>query len=551
MRSLRRGAALLLALGLGSAASIAAARPATARVRSNTFSNITVTTASDDNTVDGNCSLREAIEAANTASAVDACPAGGSTTSIGLRPNTTYVLQHGELDVESDIDLVGDGEGSTVIDDENTACSQCANAFSVAPGGTLGMGQLTIAQAPTAVRNRGNFDADITTIDSEYANCADRTAGEAGGIDNLGTARLGDVTIRRTTDAIVNSAHATLLAIGLTMSDNGVDVGDGCIEAQSFLNEGIATLTHATFDTDVADAVPSDSITNDGTLNIEHSEFLGDVGGVGPAVVENAGTAAITDSAFDRNSMLAVDNRSTLTILRTRISTNLGDEAGAIKNGGAMLVTDSTIDHNAGTMSGAVVNQGRATLVDDTVTDNRVTCCGTTPNFAPAASGAITNAGVLMVRNTTVARNEALGVKDWHYAAGGIVTTAPGYTALSNSIVSDNHAAAPVVALDCFGGFHSLGYNLIGHLLGCIVGATTTGNIYGVSPGLEPLGAYGGSTMTSPPMWNSRAVDAGSPAAPRESDQTTCTPLDQRAVSRPRDGNGDGIARCDIGAVER
>jgi hypothetical protein len=159
--------------------------------------------------------------------------------------------------------------------------------------------------------------------------------------------------------------------------------------------------------------------------------------------------------------------------------------------------------------------------------------------------------GVMMVRDTTVARNEALGAKDWRYASGGIVTAAPGYTALSNSIVSDNHAAAPVVALDCFGGFHSLGYNLIGHLLGCFVGATTTGNIYGVAPGLSPLGVYGGSTMTSLPMRNSRAVDAGNPATPRESDQTMCTPLDQRGVTRPRDGNGDDISRCDIGAVER
>jgi hypothetical protein len=29
-----------------------------------------------------------------------------------------------------------------------------------------------------------------------------------------------------------------------------------------------------------------------------------------------------------------------------------------------------------------------------------------------------------------------------------------------------------------------------------------------------------------------------------------CEPRDQRAVVRPRDGDRDGTARCDIGAVE-
>src|SRR5438093_10574702 len=31
----------------------------------------------------------------------------------------------------------------------------------------------------------------------------------------------------------------------------------------------------------------------------------------------------------------------------------------------------------------------------------------------------------------------------------------------------------------------------------------------------------------------------------------TCETTDQRGVARPQDGNGDGLARCDIGAFER
>ena len=43
---------------------------------------ITVTVTSDNNTVNGNCTLREAIRAANLDRAVDACPAGNGADTI-------------------------------------------------------------------------------------------------------------------------------------------------------------------------------------------------------------------------------------------------------------------------------------------------------------------------------------------------------------------------------------------------------------------------------------------------------------------------------------
>ena len=39
----------------------------------------TVSTTNDELNADGDCSLREAIQAANTDTGVDACPAGGPT----------------------------------------------------------------------------------------------------------------------------------------------------------------------------------------------------------------------------------------------------------------------------------------------------------------------------------------------------------------------------------------------------------------------------------------------------------------------------------------
>ena len=65
---------------------------------------------------------------------------------------------------------------------------------------------------------------------------------------------------------------------------------------------------------------------------------------------------------------------------------------------------------------------------------------------------------------------------------------------------------------------------------------------FSADPLLGPLQDNGGFTLTHALLNGSPAIDAGSP--------TTCPPTDQRGYPRPIDGNGDGLAICDIGPVE-
>jgi uncharacterized repeat protein (TIGR01451 family)/CSLREA domain-containing protein len=112
-----------LALSIALLAVLALAAPAPQVAHAAT---INVTTTDDELNADEDCSLREAIEAANTDAVVDACTAGSSDMDTIYLPAGTYTLsltgsdenanQTGDLDVLDDLTIVGDGADSTIID---------------------------------------------------------------------------------------------------------------------------------------------------------------------------------------------------------------------------------------------------------------------------------------------------------------------------------------------------------------------------------------------------------------------------------------------------
>jgi CSLREA domain-containing protein len=109
---------LALLVGAASALSLTGGGPAHAAT-------ITVNTTNDELNSDGDCSLREAIQAANTDATVDACTTGSGADTITL-PAGTYTLSlagasedanaTGDLDITSVITIDGADAASTTID---------------------------------------------------------------------------------------------------------------------------------------------------------------------------------------------------------------------------------------------------------------------------------------------------------------------------------------------------------------------------------------------------------------------------------------------------
>jgi hypothetical protein len=307
------------------------------------------------------------------------------------------------------------------------------------------------------------------------------------------------------------------------------------------------------------DQSPGAGILNHGTLWVTSVLFrMNPAAPVGssPALYNQSnGTVHLERSTFEFNPGGAISNFAVMMLKESSIRHNSRFSAGGgILNAGSMTIETSTISDNDAwdDDGGGIANNGHLSVYNSTVSQNR----------AGGGGGGIRNSdnGTVNLHNVTVTRNSADHNHSGGGDGGGIFNAALGTFTLRNSIVAANHDQSLALPPspkphDCSGSLVSEGYNLVGVNTGCSgLSSYQNGDQVGtpgaaIEPQLSALVDNGGYTLTHAPSISSLAVYQGNPNGCFGSPFHKLLD-DQRGYARYADGNGDGSARCDIGAVE-
>jgi hypothetical protein len=302
-----------------------------------------------------------------------------------------------------------------------------------------------------------------------------------------------------------------------------------------------------------------------GTLAITGSTIANNSATAGGGIHSNTGTLTLMDSTVESNTASStgggIFNQADLSLQRTTVSSNIAASGGGLYSNTSMNVADSTfsgnraadgagmrLENSPANLSGVTVTGNVATAGDGGGVESSGSAALTLTNATLSGNAAAGHGGGMVVyapstahlNNVTVAENTADSDNDGSGDGGGIRES--GGLTFRNTVLADNldrGAEAP----ECSGFPFSQGHNLIQNASGCTVVGDTSTNIVGQNANLGPLANNGGVTHTHALLPVSPAVDAGSSDCPPPA-------TDQRGVSRPIDGTGEGNLVCDMGAVE-
>ncbi|MFQ5342076.1 MAG: CSLREA domain-containing protein, partial [Anaerolineae bacterium] len=214
---------------------------------------IAVNTTADELNADGDCSLREAIQAANTNSAVDACTAGSGDDTINL-PAGTYILAlaganengnaTGDLDVWGNLVINGAGAASTIIN--GGGIDRVLDSYG---SFTVEINGVTITNGGGVFAGGGIYNTiGALTLNNSIVSGNVAQMGAGGGIfNNQGTLTVNNSTVSGNTTDIGGGIYnygwpgANLTLINSTISGNTAEEGGGIYNWQ-----GTVTLANST-----------------------------------------------------------------------------------------------------------------------------------------------------------------------------------------------------------------------------------------------------------------------------------------------------------------
>lgn len=456
---------------------------------------INVTTLIDENNDDGDCSLREAIVAANTNIAVDNCTAGQS----GIIDQIT-INQTGTVSVNS-----------TLIITEQVEISGMGRLLTRLSGGN---------QRQVMRINMTNPDHDFALRDIRIENGRfNSTTADLGG-GGVQLFQGGDFTFERVNffgNADFQDGGGALFAGPLAGDGSRLFITD-CEFSQNF-----ATLSGSALFSLDSNANPSGLVQ----VSIRDSNFPGNSStGSGTVSLTGIDTVLINTSSFNNN----VSNNGGAIAIGSAFS---GEPPPVV-----ILERNSFFDNNARQNGGAVWLGGvSALLTNNTFVSNTAT--------QSAEALALVLGTTTFMSYNTLSEN-GTGESDESSLSNCFGC---GLTARSNIFwTSQPNDQECLISSD--EGYTSLGTNIDGSG-SC---ATESNDLPMTDPLLLPLDDYGDDIpslvlLTSPPRASSPAIDAAnsnSCPGPLGSNIN----IDQRGFDRPVNGDGSNGSECDIGAIE-
>lgn len=536
---------------------------------SNTGTSIIVSTLEDELNTDGDCSLREAITAANSNSVIDKCPAGiiGVINTISFSVGGTISLWEQLPEIPNNSQVVIDGDGKIIINGKNTDGFYTAKRIIlVAPGGDLSIKNIIVEDSnnfPVLTTRVHNDSSDyiggciyimsggkLFVKDSTIQNCY--SVDEGGAIYSDGQLIIeGGQIINNVTGACAGGGIENRGS--LTMTNTLVENND--MECRPWVDymggSGINSVYSATLTNVVLrNNHVLDCVQNTGTMEITGGIVSGNYRGIS----NRGGNISLTNTKIVSNKRSSFSNYSGNAVLtNVVIANNTGSNGVGIYNGGdsqaqaSLFLTNVSIEDNAtdcsepsGCSGGGLLNDayGFAQLSGVTIKNN----------YAYFDGGGIKNSGVISLENVTISGNST------HTAGGGIANFGSG--SLTNVTISDNSATNgggiwsysgtpgnltlknTILSNNVPGNCSekmpfSNGYNISSDDT-CNLVATEDKN--SVNPVIGPLADNGGSTLSHIPLPRSPAINEGQ-----------CVQginIDQRWLPRPSG------PECDVGAVE-
>lgn len=416
-------------------------------VRAAHAAGITVTTTTDEAPADpdnGECSLREALHAANTNTAVDSCAAGdgGNTDTITLASGATYSLVFNgsgeDANANGDLDITDTGNTATID-----------VILDVASGGTATISQDALITSDRVLHVLSGAGVEINDIIITGGSTADF----GGGIYTEGVLTLTDVIV---TGNQADSGGGIYVAAGTTTLDSGTVSGN---TAAATLNSGggIYVNSSATLIVQNGSTIGGDTagetnsaefgggITNVGTTTIDGSIISGNAASnSGGGIYNVAGSVTITSSTVSGNTAEGdggglYNVSGTLTVESS--STIGGDTAGEANSaaaGGGIFVYDGTATIDASTVSGNSADYGGGILVNPFGTASVKNGSTISDNTAAIQGGGINTVGILTVKDSALLRNTAANTGGAVYSSNNNINT----TRISGSCIVANSTTA-------------------------------------------------------------------------------------------------------------